>query len=144
MGTKFEKGMWCEICETGSETCTMVGMHLRLYAKGLTVWQEMLFGKFEEERRADVVTSREAREFKWVREMMTDRTERETAREQGRAVAVGMVSKREEAIVRMTCDVFMVTRKVCDNVGVNFSGKREDVVWCNEVRCSDWSAWTFE
>ena len=26
----------------------------------------------------------------------------------------------------------------------SFSGKREDVVWCNEVRCSDWSAWTFE
>ena len=120
----------------------MAGTHLRMDAKGVAVRQEILFGKFEEERSVDVLMGREARYFKWMKEMMEDEEERETLRAHGRAVAVAVVIQREEKIGTMTCDICMVSRMTCDNAGVHFSREHANVGYCNEVRvvCGVWSA----
>ena len=64
--------MWCQIYQKRSEACPMVGTHLRMDVKDATVRQEILFGKFEEERCVDVLMGRETRQFKWMKEMMED------------------------------------------------------------------------
>ena len=82
-GRKFEMVQWCEICDKAKEECAMASTHLRTDAKGMAVRQEILFGKFEEQRRVDVLMGREAGEFRWKNEVIME-SARRCARRGGR------------------------------------------------------------
>ncbi len=137
-------GKFCEICETPGEKCEFPGWHGMAGAKegnarGLAVRQEMLFGKWEEERRVDVEKGREVDEFKWRGEMMEAGEERDELRAHGRQMAQKCAEAREERIGKQKCEICMVGRSECSWPEAHFSRKKESVAFCNEVCVGAWS-----
>jgi hypothetical protein len=110
----------------------MLDVHVGRQA-GWAVRQEILYGKHEEERRADVAMGREAREFQWLGEAMAAGEEREKWRAHGWGVAAGLAVAREERIAKQKCEICMVERRACEWPEAHFSEKAEWVAFCNEV-----------
>ena len=109
-------------------------------AEALAVQQEILFGKWKEERRVDVEKGREVEglEFEWKDEGIMESCEvREKWRASGKAIAERLAEKREEKIGREKCDVWMLARRECVWAEVHFSKKKEWEAFCNEV-CWCW------
>lgn len=132
---KSEMGKWCAICETCVEKCEKPEWH-GTGKEMQAVRQEVVFGKWEEERRVDLEKGREVGEFKWRGEMMEAGEEREKYRAHGREIAVKRAEAREEKIGKMKCDVCFVARKECVWPEVHFSSKAQWVAFCNEVCCA--------
>jgi hypothetical protein len=126
-------GKWCAICETWGEQCEKPAWH-GTGKEVKAVRQEVVFGKWEEERRVDVEKGREVDVFKWVGDMMEAGEEREKYRAHGREIAVKVGEAREERIGKMKCDVCFVARKECFWPEVHFSKKKEWQAFCNEAR----------
>lgn len=140
---------FCPICETRG-TCVIaehaIGGHENK-AEALAVQQEILFGKWKEERRVDVEKGREVEglEFEWKDEGIMESCEvREKWRASGKAIAERLAEKREEKIGRQKCDVCMLARSECVWPEVHFSRKLEWEAFCNEVCCAGmcWSCWS--
>ena len=129
-------GKWCDICETKSEECVHPVGHA-VCGKGgsaQAVRQEILFGKWQEERRVDVEKGREAKEFKWRDEGIMESCEvRETWRAHGKEIAERLAGAREEKIGKQKCELCMLERRECEWPEVHFSVEAGNVAWCNEV-----------
>ncbi len=128
-------GKWCAICETRSGQCVMPAGHALCGndAEGLARRQEILFGKWEEERRVDAEKGRETKEFQWQGQAMEESEARTTWRAHGKGVAVQLAAAREVRIGRQKCDVCMVARTGCEWPEAHFSERTEWVAFCNEV-----------
>jgi hypothetical protein len=133
-------GKWCAICETWGEQCEMPAWYATAGGEMVrAVRQEVVFGKWEEERRVDVEKGREVGVFKWLGEMMEAGEERQKYRADGREIAVKCAGAREEKIGKQKCDVCFVARKECVWPEVHFSKKKEWEAFCNEVCWNCWS-----
>ena len=121
-------GRHCEICETHEAECDDARVHLDRTEAGKRVVQEMLYGRWEEQRRMDLEKGREA--MKREREsVMEAGAEREAARAAGAAYA----RKQAAARAAQVCDICWKVRDECEWPEVHFSRRPEWIAHCNEV-----------
>ena len=122
----------CVVCETPETQCDDRTVHFAKTAEGQRVVQEMLYGKWEEERRMDVQKGREVQQGEYESAMEAG-PERDAARAAGAAYAVKQAEAREAKIMGKRCEICWVPRSECEWPEVHFSREEVWVAHCNEV-----------